>query len=105
MPAPSSILLSTDDNVVVATAAIAPGDRLVGEVSAVARIEPGHKAAVRAIEAGEAVVKYGQAIGRATSPIAPGEHVHSHNLAFDQGRLAIGAPVPPEAASEADRTR
>ncbi len=105
LPAPSSILLSPDDNVVVATAAIAPGDRLAGGVSAVARIEPGHKAAIRRIDVGEPVVKYGQAIGRATSPIAPGEHVHSHNLAFDQGRLAIGAAVPPEAASEADKAR
>ncbi|AEG06021.1 UxaA family hydrolase [Sinorhizobium meliloti] len=105
LPAPSSILLSPDDNVVVATAAIAPGDRLAGGVSAVARIEPGHKAAIRRIDVGEPVVKYGQAIGRATSPIAPGEHVHSHNLAFDQGRLAVGAAVPPEAASEADKAR
>ncbi|MFD1910927.1 UxaA family hydrolase [Halodurantibacterium flavum] len=42
----------------------------------------GHKIARRAIAAGEAVVKFGQIIGYATADIAPGEHVHSHNLAF-----------------------
>jgi hypothetical protein len=39
----------------------------------------GHKVALRAIGAGEPVVKYGVAIGVATRPIAEGEHVHVHN--------------------------
>ncbi|TJZ91787.1 altronate dehydratase [Paracoccus gahaiensis] len=42
----------------------------------------GHKIARRAIAQGAAVVKYGQTIGYATAPIAPGDHVHSHNCAF-----------------------
>jgi altronate hydrolase len=105
LSAPSSILLSPEDNVAVATVAIEPGETLPGGVKAKARIEPGHKVAVRPISAGEPVIKYAQAIGRATRDIAAAEHVHSHNLAFDQDRLAIGAPVPPEAASEADRQR
>ncbi len=41
---------------------------------------PGHKFARRAIRAGEPVVKYGMPIGIAKVDIAPGEHVHSHNL-------------------------
>jgi altronate hydrolase len=41
----------------------------------------GHKFALRALAAGAVVRKYGQIIGCATSPIAPGEHVHAHNLA------------------------
>lgn len=40
----------------------------------------GHKYALRAIAAGENVIKYGMPIGHATCAIAPGEHVHTHNL-------------------------
>jgi len=40
----------------------------------------GHKLALRPIAAGEAVVKYGVAIGRATADIGPGDHVHVHNV-------------------------
>ena len=47
--------------------------------------EDGHKYARRAIAAGEAVVKYGMPIGHATRDIAPGEHVHVHNLATNLG--------------------
>lgn len=44
-------------------------------------ISRGHKIALRAITARQPVVKYGLAIGRATAAIAPGDHVHVHNLA------------------------
>ena len=47
--------------------------------------DDGHKYARRAIAAGEAVVKYGMPIGHATRDIAPGEHVHVHNLATNLG--------------------
>lgn len=43
-------------------------------------IPPGHKVATRPIETGEPVRKYNQTIGFATAPIAPGEHVHVHNM-------------------------
>lgn len=105
MTAPSFIVLSPEDNVAVASLAIEPGGELPDGVRAAARIDPGHKVAIHPIHVGEPVVKYGQAIGRATVEIAPGDHVHSHNLAFDQDRLSIGAPVPPEAASAADKAR
>lgn len=105
MSAPTSIVLSPEDNVAVATFAIdIDGDLPMG-LKARSRIEPGHKVAIRAIAVGQPVVKYGQAIGRATQPILPGEHVHSHNLAFDQDRLSIGEIVMPAAASQADRDR
>ncbi len=39
-----------------------------------------HKFALRAVAAGAPVVKYGETIGRASRDIAPGEHVHIHNL-------------------------
>lgn len=43
----------------------------------------GHKIALRRIEAGEKVVKYGAPIGSATRRIEPGEHAHLHNLKSD----------------------
>ncbi len=44
-------------------------------------LDDGHKYAIRDIRAGEAVIKYGYPIGRATADIPAGAHVHSHNLA------------------------
>ena len=46
-------------------------------------LENGHKYAVRDIEKGEKVIKYGFPIGTATEEIKTGEHVHSHNLQTD----------------------
>lgn len=43
-------------------------------------IPAGHKIALRAIRAGEKVMKYGNPIGIATADIREGEWVHSHNL-------------------------
>ena len=48
------------------------------------RIPAGHKVAIRAIEPGGRVVRYGQVIGFATQPIAPGEHVHVHNIGMGE---------------------
>ncbi|MBR6744624.1 MAG: altronate dehydratase [Clostridia bacterium] len=45
-----------------------------------ATVPAGHKYALRPIAEGEAVVKYGEIIGRATRPITEGEWVHTHNL-------------------------
>lgn len=46
----------------------------------------GHKVALAAIAAGAPVLKYGQVIGLASRDIAPGEHVHSHNLESERAR-------------------
>ena len=46
-------------------------------------ISRGHKFALHALAPDEPVLKYGYAIGRAKQAIAPGEHVHSHNLKTD----------------------
>ncbi len=43
-------------------------------------LEDGHKYAVRDIQDGENIIKYGCPIGHATSDIKKGEHVHSHNM-------------------------
>ena len=43
-------------------------------------LENGHKYAVKDINCGDEVIKYGQPIGIATCDIKHGEHVHSHNM-------------------------
>jgi len=45
-------------------------------------IPAGHKVALRAVPAGAPVHKYGEVIGVASIDIAPGDHVHTHNLAM-----------------------
>ncbi|MFN9744100.1 MAG: UxaA family hydrolase [Betaproteobacteria bacterium] len=81
------IRIHPDDNVVIARRQLVSGTRLAGEggddgISVSGLVPPGHKVATRAIAAGEAVRRYGQVIGAATQAIAPGQHVHTHNLAF-----------------------
>ena len=43
----------------------------------------GHKIARTAMRPGDKVLKYGAPIGSASAPIAPGDHVHTHNLKSD----------------------
>jgi (2R)-sulfolactate sulfo-lyase subunit alpha len=40
----------------------------------------GHKLAIRAIAKGDTIIKYGVDIGRAIADIAPGAHLHVHNV-------------------------
>lgn len=82
-PAPAVYRVAADDDVAVALRdltsqeSIQVGDRIVVTTAAIPR---GHKLAIRAVPAGQAVRKYGWPIGRATADIAVGSHVHSHNL-------------------------
>ena len=45
-----------------------------------------HKLARRDIQAGEVIIKYGLAIGKASQAIRRGEHVHTHNIESTRGR-------------------
>jgi len=76
---PSVIRLHPEDAVVIARATLLPGAEVAPGVMAAERIPAGHKVAVRALAEGEAIQRYGQIIGFATRPIAPGTHVHVHN--------------------------
>ncbi|HEY8728141.1 MAG TPA: UxaA family hydrolase, partial [Acidothermaceae bacterium] len=93
------MLLHPDDDVVLALVDLSPGDDLdlrpadsgtgrrravtaVTAVIAVTAVPRGHKVALRSLAVGASVHKYGEVIGRASAPIASGEHVHTHNLAF-----------------------
>jgi len=78
---------SPKDNVAVATRDLKAGTVMVVplnekpvKVKLLDDIPLGHKFALRRIEAGAAVVKYGEAIGVATKTASAGAHVHVHNL-------------------------
>ncbi|MCL2588336.1 MAG: altronate dehydratase family protein [Oscillospiraceae bacterium] len=71
------------DNVIVALSALSPGETVSIDGIDITVQEPiaaGHKMALVSIAPGEAVMKYGNPIGRALCAIASGEAVHTHNL-------------------------
>src|SRR5438270_890184 len=73
------IRLHPDDGVLIARASLPPGIVIAEGVSTLERIPAGHKVAIRPIATGEPIRRYGQIIGFATAPIAPGQHVHTQN--------------------------
>jgi altronate hydrolase len=78
-----TIRLHADDDVVIARVELPAGTMVQKEnVRAAVRIPAGHKIAVRAVPKGKAVHRYNQIIGFATQDIAPGDHVHVHNVAM-----------------------
>ena len=81
-----TIRIHAADNVVIARRQLLGGAVLAEEGGLVVTglVPPGHKIATRPIAAGDAVSRYDQLIGHATQAIAPGQHVHSHNLAFTE---------------------
>jgi altronate hydrolase len=90
----------------VATAIIelVPGETVDGGAAVTRPVPAGHKVALRTIDAGAAVIKLGQPIGVATRSIAPGEHVHTHNLAFtgraDRTEIGVDIKVPAPAPAQ-----
>lgn len=83
---PRLMLLSRGDSVYVLRDQIAAGEAVMVEGVAVAfphALGLGHKIARLPVAAGEIVIKYGAPIGRASRAIAPGDHVHLHNLVSD----------------------
>ncbi len=94
---------------------IAPGDSVatlledghagdtVADIVLTADVPRGHKVALAPIAADAPVIKFGFPIGRARRAIAPGEHVHSDNLAT--GLSGTGSyRYDPKAAPIADAT-
>ena len=79
MAASATIRLHPDDGVLIARAAILPGVEVAPGVVTSERIPAGHKVAIRPIAVGAEIRRYGQIIGFATQPIAPGQHVHTQN--------------------------
>ncbi|MFP6744814.1 MAG: altronate dehydratase family protein [Alphaproteobacteria bacterium] len=76
-----STRLHPADNVVVARSDILPGTEIPGEnVRAAEHIPAGHKIATAPVASGEPLRKDDQIIGFASGAIAPGDHVHTHNV-------------------------
>ncbi|MCL2743359.1 MAG: altronate dehydratase family protein [Planctomycetaceae bacterium] len=71
--------IHTDDNVAVAVEDLLEGGLFDGMTVRTA-IPRGHKVALREINIGELVIKYGKPIGTASQRIGIGEHVHTHNI-------------------------
>ncbi|HEY4439567.1 MAG TPA: UxaA family hydrolase [Candidatus Elarobacter sp.] len=85
----NALRLKDDDDVAVALRPLDPGTAVRfpdATIVAAVQIPSGHKIAVRPIAAGALIRKYGQVIGRAVGAIAPGEHVHVHNVEGTRGR-------------------
>jgi len=100
-----ALVISDRDNVATALEPLEPGRRLeLGGVTIVVRepIPRGHKVALARIAPGEAVVKYGSPIGRASAEILPGAHVHTHNVASSRGRGDLAAAAEARLAEPPD---
>ena len=81
-----TIRLHANDDVVIARHHLLEGATLPeeGGLAVSAMVPAGHKVATRSIAAGEPVRRYNQIIGVAKADIAPGQHVHTHNLAMSE---------------------
>ncbi len=99
--------INPSDNVAVALCDLPAGKTINwedGQVRLSGNIRRGHKFALRPIAPGEEVIKYGFPIGLALNSIAPGDHVHTHNLKTSLGEdlsytyRPKGAAVLPEKA-------
>jgi altronate hydrolase len=111
MSAPLSrvvVHLRPEDNIAVAARHLAPGQVFEHQgrgITVAGRVGLGHKVALVPIRKGEAVLKYGQIIGFAACDIAPGEHVHVHNLNADnfERDYAFCRDCPPAPSPPAEK--
>ncbi len=87
MPAKRALIMHPSDNVATAVEEIQPGEdvaAILGKetipVQAIEKVPFGFKIALAEIPQGEIIRTYGEAIGKASSPIARGAMVHVHHL-------------------------
>ncbi|MBO9464076.1 altronate dehydratase [Tropicibacter sp. R15_0] len=76
-----TLILQTGDSVAIALSDLKAGG-MIDDLGLAPNsdIPRGHKIALAPHGVGDNLRRYGQVIGQATAPIAPGDHVHSHNL-------------------------
>ena len=102
--APDTIRLHEADNVLVCLRDLGAGSVTEGGIALTGSVPRGHKIAADEIAEGAPVYRCGHVIGRATRPIARGEHVHVQNLGMSdhpEGETAASGPlVPFRAAGE-----
>ncbi len=84
-----AIMMNRDDNVATVLenvkrggtiAVVSTDNKVIKDMEAGEKIATGHKIAVKPIDRGETVLKYGESIGTATGRIDQGMHVHIHNV-------------------------
>ncbi len=78
-----ALRLRDTDDVAVIKRSVKAGTELLSDslcMTTTRDIPAGHKMAIQPIPDGAPVKKYGQVIGFAKGDIAPGDHVHTHNL-------------------------
>jgi altronate dehydratase len=80
------ITLSAQDDVAIALTDLPAGAAVAG-VTLTGAVPRGHKFALHRVPTGAAVRRYGQIIGQASQPIAPGDHVHVQNLGMSLHKL------------------
>ncbi|MFN7649725.1 MAG: UxaA family hydrolase [Acidobacteriota bacterium] len=102
----SAIHLHPTDNVAVLRVPVSPGAELrVGGVTVITKdsIPAGHKVCLKTIPAGDRILRYGQVIGRSKVTIEPGQHIHTHNVLFEEQTFnyefpPAEVPYPPRPA-------
>lgn len=102
-----TVRLHPADNVVTARVDMLAGTGIDDEgIAAATQIPSGHKIATRPIAKGAEIRKYDQVIGFATQDVAPGEHVHVHNVEmkdFDRDYQFCQGVTPTAYVPEAER--
>ena len=85
------IIINEKDNVATALRELKAGLQVSVEIQGrtqkitlLSDIPMGHKFALKDIEKGDAVIKYGEPIGQSKAKITRGEHVHVQNVASQQ---------------------
>ena len=84
--APRLLLMSPEDNCLIARTALSAGERVEIDGAAVTLPEAvplGYKVARTALRPGDKVLRYGALIGSVTTEVAAGAMLHTHNLASD----------------------
>jgi hypothetical protein len=80
------IQIHPDDNVCVATRPLPVGSEIVcGDVSfRIGESRPlGAKLALKEMQTGDKVIKFGEPIGSLTTDVDVGDYIHTHNLESD----------------------
>lgn len=91
----AAIRLHSADNVAIARVPLVAGQQVsvAGKpITLRSAIPAGHKLALRAIARGERIYRYGHPIGSAAIGVQAGEHVHTHNLTFEEFASGISEP-------------
>ncbi len=102
-----ALRMHPDDNVALAAVDLSAGTTVSVNglsITLCQDIPFGHKFACRPIHRGDAVIKYGQPIGRAITDIEPGEHAHVHNIESTRGRGDLDDPATPLRGNDTETT-